>query len=144
MSKLTNDKKRGVAERLYINDGMTAKAIAEQLDVSEKTLVSWKKGRAGEKTWDERRVDVMSAPHKIKELVLQELLNQAEGNPKKMDADALIKLANIVEKLDKKVSVQMVISVFKEFDNWMMQRDPKIAVDITKWHRLFTHFKAAE
>jgi transposase-like protein len=142
MSTLGNDKKRSIAERLYINDGMTAKAIAEQLDITEQTMVRWKKGREGEKTWDDRRAEVLSAPHKIKELVLQELLNRANGEKGTIDADAIIKLANAVEKLDKKVSVPMVISVFKEFDSFMAEHNPKLAIEFVKWHKAFVHYKA--
>jgi hypothetical protein len=43
MAALSNDKKRGIAERLYINEGMSGKAIAEELDISDQTIFRWKK-----------------------------------------------------------------------------------------------------
>ena len=46
---LTNQAKKVMAERMFVEDGMTAKAIAEQLDVSEQTLSKWRKGKDGEK-----------------------------------------------------------------------------------------------
>ena len=49
---LTNQAKKVMAERMFVEDGMTAKAIAEQLDVSEQTLSKWRKGKEGEEMHD--------------------------------------------------------------------------------------------
>ncbi len=46
---LTNQAKKVMAERMFVEDGMTAKAIAEQLDVSEQTLVKMEKRKGRRK-----------------------------------------------------------------------------------------------
>lgn len=142
MSKLlTNQAKKVMAERMFIEDGMTAKAIAEQLELSEQTLSKWRKGKDGEKSWDDKRAEMLASPHKIKEILLKELILVAGGGKSLVDADALAKINKVIETLSDKISVQVVFSVFKEFDNWMADQDPKTAVLFTEWHKQFLLYK---
>ena len=142
MSKLlTNQAKKVMAERMFVEDGMTAKAIAEQLDVSEQTLSKWRKGKEGEKAWDDKRAQMLASPHKIKEILIKELMLVAGGEKSSVDADALAKINKVIETLSDTISVQIVFSVFKEFDNWMADQDPKTAVLFTQYHKQFILFK---
>lgn len=142
MSKLlTNQAKKVMAERMFVEDGMTAKAIAEQLEVSEQTLSKWRKGKEGEKSWDDKRAEMLASPHKIKEILLKELILVAGGGKSLVDADALAKINKVIESLSDKISVQVVFSVFKEFDNWMADQDPKTAILFTEWHKQFLLYK---
>ena len=75
MAGLSNKKKQELAERMFIEEGMIGKAIASELEVSEVTISAWRK----KGNWDERRTQVLSAPHKIKEILLKELTNVASG-----------------------------------------------------------------
>lgn len=143
MANLTNDKLRGFAERMFIEDGMTAKAIAEILDKPEQTIGRWRKGRKGEKDWDIRRAEVLSAPHKIKEILTKELKSIAEGNKAAIDADALSKVGKVLVGITGKVSAQVVLSVFKEFDNWMAEQDPETAILFLDFHKQFLIYKAS-
>ena len=116
---------------------MTAKAISEQLDVSEQTLSKWKKdGR-----WDDKRAEMLASPHKIREILIRELKVVAEGGSSIIDADALSKINKVIEGLSSSTSVQIVFSVFKEFDNWMADQDPKTAVLFTEYHKQFILYK---
>ena len=134
---LTNQAKKIMAERMYVEDGMTAKAISEQLDVSEQTLSKWKKdGR-----WDDKRAEMLASPHKIREILIRELKVVAEGGSSIIDADALSKINKVIEGLSGSTSVQIVFSVFKEFDNWMADQDPKTAVLFTEYHKQFILYK---
>lgn len=138
---LTNQAKKVMAERMFVEDGMTAKAIAEQLDVSEQTLSKWRKGKDGEKSWDDKRAQMLASPHKIKEILFKELMLVAGGEKSAVDADALAKINKVIETLSDSTSVQIVFSVFKEFDNWMADQDPKTAVLFTEYHKQFILFK---
>jgi len=138
---LTNQAKKVMAERMFVEDGMTGKAISEQLDVSEQTLSKWRKGKEGEKSWDDKRAEMLASPHKIKEILLKELIVVASGGKSLVDADALAKINKVIETLSDKISVQVVFSVFKEFDNWMADQDPKTAVQFTEWHKQFLLYK---
>lgn len=130
-----------MAERMFVEDGMTAKAIAEQLEVSEQTLSKWRKGKEGEKSWDDKRAQMLASPHKIKEILFKELMLVAGGEKSAVDADALAKINKVIETLSDSTSVQIVFSVFKEFDNWMADQDPKTAVLFTEYHKQFILFK---
>ncbi len=138
---LTNQAKKVMAERMFVEDGMTAKAIAEQLDVSEQTLSKWRKGKEGEKSWDDKRAEMLASPHKIKEILLKELMLVAGGEKSMVDADALAKINKVIETLSDKINTQIVFSVFKEFDNWMADQDPKTAILFTEYHKQFILYK---
>ena len=140
MSDISNKKKREIAERMFIDQGATGKAIAEQLEVSEQTVSRWKKDH----NWDDRRRQTLTAPHKIKEILLQELENVAKGEKAKIDADALAKINKVIDTLTDKVSVQVVITVFKEFDNWMADQEPDMAISFLEWHKQFILHKATQ
>lgn len=127
------DKQRATAEDLFIEQGWTCKAISELLEVSEKTLSKWRT----EDQWDDRRAENLAAPHKIRQIILRELKNIAEGQESKVNADAISKLSRTLELLSDRVSVQVVISVLKEFDNWMVDEDPSKASEFTEFHRRF-------
>ena len=138
---LTNQAKKVMAERMFVEDGMTAKAIAEQLEVSEQTLSKWRKGKEGEKSWDDKRAEMLASPHKIKEILLKELMLVAGGEKSMVDADALAKINKVIETLSDKINTQIVFSVFKEFDNWMADQDPKTAILFTEYHKQFILYK---
>ncbi|MDT8346858.1 MAG: helix-turn-helix transcriptional regulator [Flavobacteriaceae bacterium] len=136
-----NNVKRSLAERMIVEDGMTAKAVADQLGVTEQTLSRWRQGKAGEQSWDDKRAEYLAAPHKIKEILLRELKTIAEGGSSKIDADALAKVNKVISSVNAKVSAQVVFSVFVEFDNWMADQDPNTAVLFTKYHKQFLAYK---
>jgi len=128
---------RSIAEQMYIEQNMTAKAISETLHISEVSLSKWKK----EGNWEQRRNELLSAPHKLRELLLNQLKNVAQGEELTINADALAKISKVIESLSDKVSPQAVFSVFKEFDNWMSQQDPQKATEITEFHKQFLLYK---
>lgn len=134
---LTNQAKKVMAERMFVEDGMTAKAIADQLDVSQQTLSKWR----NEGRWEEKRAEMLASPHKIREILIKELKTVAEGGVSVIDADSLSKINKVIETLSSSTSVQIVFSVFKEFDNWMADQDPKTAVLFTEYHKQFILFK---
>ncbi len=122
---------------MIVEDGMSGKDVANQLDVSEQTITAWRKGRPGEKSWDDKRAEMLAAPHKIREVLMKELKTIAEGGKSGIDADALAKINKVIESVSERISVQVVFSVFKEFDNWMAEQDPKTAVQFTEYHKQF-------
>lgn len=137
----TNHAKKAIAERMFVEDGMTAKAIAEALDVSQQTLVSWRKGGKGETSWDDKRAEMLAAPHKLREVLMRELKIIAEGGESLIDADALAKISKVIETLSGRISVQTILSVFKEFDNWMADQDPKTAIMFLEYHKQFLMYR---
>jgi transposase-like protein len=131
---------RGIAEDLYINKGYNLTQICEEWDVSQQTLTKWKKGKPGEKPWNERKAFNELTPVKLRELLLDEALKIAQGSKASFNADALAKIISAVDRIDKSVNVRVVISVFMEFDKWMVDSDPVMANEFTKYHKLFIQY----
>ncbi|HRO76515.1 MAG TPA: hypothetical protein PLP27_10250 [Crocinitomicaceae bacterium] len=114
-----NDRKRSIAEDMYINNGETIKTIAETIGMSENAVGAWVK----KYSWKERRANLTAAPHKIKEKLLAQLEAVVNGEKPIFNSDDVSKIASAIERVDKKVSAQMIISVIKEFDNWLLSID---------------------
>ncbi len=114
-----NERKRAYAERLYIEDGWTAKSIAETVGVSENTISSWVK----KYKWREKRAELQAAPHKIRKAIIEEINKVVSGQKMSFNSDDLSKLTRALERLDNKVSIQSVISVFKDYDKWLGSQD---------------------
>lgn len=136
-TKAELEKIRKLAEDLYINKGYTLTQISEEWEVSAVSLSKWKKGREGEKTWDERKAFVTLAPVRLKELMYEHALAIAEGRESKLPADALSKIMKSIRELEKETSPRIVNSVFKQFDTWMLGISPDKALEITKYHRMY-------
>lgn len=141
MADITNDKKREIAEDMYIRLGMNGREIAEQLNVTEQTVSRWKKGRDGEKSWDDRKTEASLTPVKIKELLLQEAYKVAKGEASTINSDQISKLMAAIDRLDKKINVRTVMDVFREFDNWMAEQEPATAILFTRFHKLFLQYR---
>jgi len=127
------DNQRKIAEGMFIEQGMTCKAISELIGVSENTLSKWRTAH----NWDDLRDEELAAPHKIRAILLKELKNLAEGQASTIDADALAKISKVMDTISDKLSPQIVISVIKAFDNWMADQEPQMAVAFLEWHKRF-------
>lgn len=138
MAKLNYAKLRALAERMFM-DGMKGTAIASELDVSTVTISKWRK----DDKWDDRKTELHASPHKIKELLLKELQKLSNGEVSKINADAIAKISKVIESVNDRVSVQIVLTVFKEFDNWMSEQDPELAIKFTEYHKHFLLHKAS-
>lgn len=134
---------RALAERMFVEDGMNAKAIANALNTSEQTIGRWRKG-VGKNTenWDEKRRKFLATPHNIKKLLSNELSNLVEGNEASLDMKAINDAIKAVQSMSDETSVEVVYTVFKEFDNWMSKQDPEIAILFLEWHKEFLLHKA--
>lgn len=128
---------RTVAEDLYINKGFSLTQIGQDWDVSPQTLTKWKKGRTGEKSWDERKVFNDLTPVKLREVLLNEALNISSGKEPSIKADALSKVMSAIDKLDSTVNPRVVASVFISFNTWLVDVDPVKANEFTRYQRMF-------
>ncbi|MDR0829651.1 MAG: DUF1804 family protein [Prevotellaceae bacterium] len=138
---IDSTRQRAIAEDMYIRNGMTGREIAEICGVTEQTISRWKRGKEGEKNWDERKNELQLTPVKVKEILLEEAMKVASGEKSGIDADKLSKIVAAIDRLDKKINVRLIMDVFREFDNYVVEIDPKIAVEFTKYHKLFLQYR---
>ena len=129
-----------VAETLFVEQGMTCAAISESIGVREATLSTW---RTTQK-WDERRRVALSSPTTIKQILLTELEAVSKGNKPKVDTDALSKIAKTLQYFDQRVAVSVVAAVFREFDQFVTDDDPKLAIKFAEYHRRFLNYRAQQ
>lgn len=134
---------REICEKLFVETGLSAKALSETYPVTEQTISKWRNDKSKDgKTWDEKRRDFITAPANIKQVLMNELKSVAEGNEASINVKDLAAIHKVVESFSDKVNTQIVYSVFKEFDNWMADQEPDLALQFTHWHKLFLIYKA--
>ena len=140
--RVNNEPLRAMAERMFVEEGMTAKAIAATIDVTEQTVGRWRKGIQGDIAWDDKRSQYLSAPHNIKKVLMNELTHLSKGGDATIDVKAIADVTKVISTLSDKANVQIVFTVFKEFDNWMTEQDPEVAIQFLEWHKMFLLHKA--
>lgn len=104
---------------MFVEDGLTAKEIAERLGKSENTIGKWRK--AG--NWEDKKDQFSATPYLLKKLILEDVNRVANGEKPKINPDDLSKLTRALERVDKKLSVQLVFSILKEIDQWCASQD---------------------
>lgn len=134
------------AETLYCEKKWTPEAIAEALNRDIKTIYSWRdKGK-----WDEARDLFDTGPTELKKILLKEAVRIAKGEARKdadgneqkaLDADALSKVMKAYDYMCQQASPSVCRDVLMEFDNWLSSKEPKLAADMTQYHKMFIIFK---
>jgi transposase len=115
------------------NFDATKKEIAELFSVTEKTIGDWSQ----KDDWEAKRLDYHVSPVKIKQLLQQELLSVAQGNPSKLPADGISKLMAALDKVEKKADPTVVAKILKDLDNFISEDDPAFAIKCTHHHKQF-------
>ncbi len=103
---------------LLFMQGITKKDIAIKIGVSEKTIGTWSEKFA----WKEKRAGNQITRSQLINKTLQEINKLFETSNGNINADALIKLANVIEKLDKQPSVVDFMQTFLKFSEWCISR----------------------
>lgn len=132
-----------LAQRMFVEEGMNAKNIAASIGVTEQTIGKWRKGIGlNPVSWDTLREQYLSAPHNIKKALNKELTELVEGREASLDMTAINAAIKALQAVNDEISVETIYSVFKEFDAWMSQQDPEMAIQFLEWHKLFLLHKA--
>jgi uncharacterized protein YjcR len=135
------NKELRLAEQLYVYDDMSQKEIAEYLNVSEKTISNWKEKGDWDKMKSARSLTRDSIIKGLYEnaLLITNTAKEAKRPLNSKEMDAIVKIASSIEKLDKKFNIPVVIGVFKEFNNWVVNIDPNMAIKLTEYQRKFIY-----
>jgi transposase len=135
-TKKSNSDKKDIAKVLYMA-GSSQKEIAERIGVTAATVNSW----VNINGWKElRAAKNITRPELINKLLLSinnllEKSNEKDGVGIDGLGDKLVKLANTLEKLDRKANVVDVIDVFSAFVKWLELQsghEPTITLDLIK------------
>lgn len=138
MFKKTKKEQRNIAKDLFVTTGMSCKEISETLGISEQSLVRWRR----EGKWDAERTMVKTSPDILKGKVREALIAISEGKPSEVDADALLKTFKVYQHFDGRVSLGVVVSIFKEFDRWLAEVAPEKWIEIKELQKQFIQYRA--
>jgi Putative ATPase subunit of terminase (gpP-like). len=134
------------AETLYCEKKWSPEAIAETLDRDIKTIYSWR----DKYHWEETRDLFDTGPTELKKILLKEAVRITKGEKRtdfegnelpNIDSDSLSKVMKAYDYLSKKASPSVCRDIFMEFDNWLSNKEPKLAADMTQYHKQFLIYK---
>lgn len=140
------DAKKEQAQELYVFTDMAQNEIAEQLGITTKTISVWKR----EGKWEE----IKAARTVTKNQIIQNTYLQIASIYKKAkeedrnvtvaETDQLIKLGKLIEAIDKKLSLSVIIQVFKELTGFIMNIDVDFAKELNKYQQEFINSRVNE
>lgn len=131
---ISNNRKRQLAEELFLNSDYTQKEISDILDIAEKTFTEWKQ----KYSWKELKDAQISTPSKVIPMLYEQIASLSLEGGK--NADKIVKLATSVEKLRaRKLDLATYIEVFKELTNYAMKEDHQFAKYLTSIQQKFIH-----
>lgn len=130
------------AEWLYCEKRLSPEAISKELDRNIKTIYKWR----DEGGWDDTKELFELSPVQLKKLLTEAAIRMAKGEKrvdkngnelKEVDADAIIKVMKSREYLQKGVSAEVCRDFLIELDNFVSEQSPELAVQMTKYHKMF-------
>lgn len=132
---LKKEQEKEYAKLLYIKEGLTQKAIAEKIDVTEKTISKW----VSDGKWADLKKSLVSTRTSVA-LSLQtqlDLLQQAIGKREdqlgtQRELDTMAKLATAIKKLESDANIGDTINVAMGFCQFVSQTEPSIHKDVTR------------
>ena len=138
-TKNITEHKKAKAFDLYMNTDLKQKEICAIVGWTPKTLTKYKELGS----WEKQRKALMVTPAKIIAILYDKAYEEATND--KINADALIKIVNSIEKLsDRKTTLSQTINVFREFATWAFTKDPASTKKINELQRDFVNQKMSE
>lgn len=141
--------KKAQAEYLFLHTDLTAVAIAQIVNVTEKTLSAWV--NANNKAWKIARTAKAITPERLIAAYysqlneLNEMINKREEGerfPSSTEADTISKLVNQIEKLKKKHNLSSYISAIDEFTKFLNRKDANLVKQLAPFCIDFMREKA--
>lgn len=139
MSDLTIKQKKSWAKTLYVVERLSQKECASRVGTSEKTMSKWVNDP--KEKWDTLRVSVIitkeqqlnrfySQINELNTLIEQRAAGSRYALSK--EADTLVKLTAAVKALETETGISEIITVFKDFTNWLKTVDLPKAQELIK------------
>jgi transposase len=146
VTRKTTEAELKYAEYLYVEKNISPQAIADELGKNIKTIYAWR----DKYNWEDTRSLFNTGPSELKKILLQaamrvvkgEVRKDDEGNTiKEVDADSLSKIMKAYDYISKKASPAVCRDILVELDNFISEKEPKLAAQMTQYHRLFLVYK---
>lgn len=125
---------KNLAFILYVEEQMDAKKIAEITGISETTLSKW----VTNEDWKSKRDAFMLTPQKLiayqyqQAGMIMELTQKESRLMSNAEADILIKISTTIKNLDKNISASISMGVLRNFNNYLLNIDLKLAQELAK------------
>jgi transposase len=136
MAELNREQKKELAQLLYTRNNFTQKEVAKKVGVSEVTMSKWL--NAG--NWDALKTSITATrEEQLRRLYLQlaeyntaiESRKQGERYPNSKEADAMNKIASVIEKLERETGAVDILNVSKKMLDWLRKFDLKKAQELS-------------
>ena len=134
---MAKDDKRIEAEKLYVKNGLSCPAVAENLGVNEGTIYRWKaeaaaKGEAA--GWDAQRRVYNMSPRELFAIYAESVKTwvvQIQQNPSLLSdgkiADAIAKHVSVLQKLDTRSQyLGVALDLIKTANQWLSENQPEV------------------
>lgn len=141
--------KRDLARVMFVTGDMTAKQIAEAIDVNEKTVGNWR----DEDNWDEektiRNVSPVALIKRLNESIMSILDDAVDVKGKKRaltseESDSISKLSKAIKDFRNSIDPQTVMEVLNGFVTWQSTINSELAGDIAPQAILYVQMKLKE
>ena len=91
--------------------------------------------------WEDKKNFLKVTPAKLRTKMLEEAERVMNGETCTINADAVSKLLAAADKLTRKATPDIIHAVLKECCTYITSVDPKFALQMAKYHRLFLQHK---
>lgn len=139
---LTNGQKKEWAKLLYTKENLTQQEIAERVDVRPATISKW----VNSENWSLLKTSItitreeqLARLYQQLQLVQDKILERTIGErfPTTAEADTITKLASAIDKLERETGLNDIISVSKQFLDWLRSSDLEKAKELTMYFDAF-------
>jgi hypothetical protein len=94
--------------------------------------------------WDRLRNEYVASPLKLRKTLMDEMRSIAEGNAPKINGRAISQISKALQVFSSQISIPVIHSVFKMFDEWMLLADPELCIKFNEYHKLFLRERAKQ
>lgn len=132
---MDNQQKKEVAKALYLNTDKSQREICEIVGWTEKTFSDTKsKQRWGEikETKNLTKQQIISMLH-AQTLKTMQLAQDENRLLKASEVDCIAKLTASIDKLERRATIETIIEVFEEYNNWLLTLNVPLAQENNKW-----------
>ena len=136
---MKQDQKRELAKTLYLMTDKSQKEICEVVGWTEKTFSAnkqkegWEQLKAARTTSRDNLVGILH----IQALKITEAAQKKNRILTNTEVDSISKIASSIEKLEKKNHLESFITVFEQFNKWLVNFKPESAQEINQLQDLF-------